>query len=444
VSRKRALLIGNGKYDAGLPPLAKPDADIEALARVLREPTIGGFDEVTPLLDLENGRVRREIDHFFGSCVKDDLLLLYFSGHGLRSEWGDLYLAVRDTEPKHLVGTAIPAADITLQMDRCRSRRQILILDCCYSGAFERGAKGSATSPAIAFEGNGLGRVVLTASDSTQLAWEDSGDGTAGSDSETSVFTRHLIHGLESGEADRDADGLVTVDDLYDYVYEHVVTENPRQTPGKWSYKQQGEIVLARNPAWVPRLPAELQQAPQGAPVKRVPPPKLVTERAPARALQNEETRTAPPEPVQAGSGSRKSRWGLWLTLGGGLLLLLFFVLLVTGLGPKGTSILNGCQLEDKTPVGATALRRHPPPPARVLTRLLAASIGATKRSKATPTSTARWSLKMDWGCRSGSLANSCRSAAETTAQGPRVAISSAIAWRRLWFLSRRPRFPMA
>ncbi len=111
------------------------------------------------------------------------------------------------------------------------------------------------------FKGNGLGRVVLTASDSTQFAWEES---SAGSQTETSVFTRHLVNGLASGEADLDRDGLVTVDELYDYVYERVVAENPRQTPGKSSYKQQGDIVLARNPAWtrrLPDLPVELRKA---------------------------------------------------------------------------------------------------------------------------------------------------------------------------------------
>jgi len=35
---------------------------------------------------------------------------------------------------------------------------------------------------------------------------------------------------------------------MYDYVYEKVVTVTPKQTPGKWSYKQQGDIVIARNP----------------------------------------------------------------------------------------------------------------------------------------------------------------------------------------------------
>jgi len=37
------------------------------------------------------------------------------------------------------------------------------------------------------------------------------------------------------------------VDELYDYAYEQVVRRTPKQTPGKWSYKQQGDIVLREN-----------------------------------------------------------------------------------------------------------------------------------------------------------------------------------------------------
>jgi hypothetical protein len=180
VSRKLALLVGNGRYEASLPPLGKPDADIAALARVLADPAIGGFDEVTPLLDCASAQVRREIARFFAARGHDDLLLLYFSGHGLRSDRGALYLAARDTEPDLLRGTAIPADYIAEEMDNCRSRRQILILDCCYSGAFAGGAKGAAASPVKAFEGNGIGRVVLTASGANELAWEEGSEGRRG------------------------------------------------------------------------------------------------------------------------------------------------------------------------------------------------------------------------------------------------------------------------
>jgi hypothetical protein len=260
VSRKLALLLGNSTYGPGLPPLEKPDADIAALAKVLADPAIGGFDEVKPLLDATSATARLEVARFFARRSPEDLLLLYFSGHGLRDDRGGLYLAAQDTEADLLTGTAVPAAFISYEMDNCRSRRQILILDCCYSGAFERGAKGPAANPANAFTGNGLGRFVLTASDSTQLAWEDVAANSKGG---LSVFTRHLVAGLESGEADLDGDGFISVDELYDYVYARVVEENPRQTPGKSTSKQQGEIFLARNPSGPkPRqLPAELMQA---------------------------------------------------------------------------------------------------------------------------------------------------------------------------------------
>src|SRR5438045_3250879 len=133
-------------------------------------------------------------------------------------------------------------------MDRSRSKRQVLILDCCHSGSFAQGSKamtGESVGTKSAFEGTGYGRVVLTATDATQYAWE--GDEVIG-EAQNSVFTRYLLQGLRSGEADTDQDGQITLDEIYDYVYDKVVNVTPKQTPGKWSYKQQGEIVLAQNP----------------------------------------------------------------------------------------------------------------------------------------------------------------------------------------------------
>ncbi|HET6958299.1 MAG TPA: TIR domain-containing protein, partial [Vicinamibacterales bacterium] len=140
--------------------------------------------------------------------------------------------------------------------------RQVVVLDCCHSGAFAhgvKGAQGASVGTAEAFEGSGLGRVVLTATDSTQYAWE--GDQIIG-DAPNSLFTHFLIEGLKTGAADRDADGVVTVDELYDYVREQVVTTTPKQTPHKWSYLQRGDIVIAQNPfATRSALPSEIEDA---------------------------------------------------------------------------------------------------------------------------------------------------------------------------------------
>ena len=247
MSGKFALIIANTEYaDPGLAKLTAPGKDAEEFARVLKSPEIAAFDDVHVLVN-ENATTARElIDEFFARKTPDDLLVLYFSGHGVRDEFGSLYLAVKNTNRDRLRSTAINSSFVREGMDQSRSKRQVLILDCCNSGAFAQGTKaeiGGSVGIASAFEGTGYGRVVLTASDSTQFAWE--GDKVIG-ETTNSLFTHFLVKGLE-GEADRDGDGAITVDELYDYAYEQIVSCTPKQTPGKWSYKQQGEIVLRQN-----------------------------------------------------------------------------------------------------------------------------------------------------------------------------------------------------
>lgn len=249
-----ALLVSTNQYsDQGLSKLVAPDGDATALAEILRNNEIGGFDKVDILPDAPSHKVRREIARFFADRKRDDLLLLYFTGHGVRDDQGQLYLAQTDTERAFLSATAIAAAFVTSEMDRSRSGRIALVLDCCHSGAFAFGAKAAGAETVGAdvgtgpiFQGTGFGRVVLTASDKTQYAWE--GEHIEG-EAARSIFTRHIIEGLASGEADRDHDGIITVDELYDYVFERVLDESEKkQTPHKWSYQQSGEILIARNP----------------------------------------------------------------------------------------------------------------------------------------------------------------------------------------------------
>jgi uncharacterized caspase-like protein len=249
MGRKLALIIGNSQYqDSRLAQLVTPQEDVNDLAAILRAPDIGGFDDVKTLVNETDANIRLSVEDFFADKKPDDLLVVYFSGHGVRDEQGRLYLAVNNTRANRLRATAIPSEFITNEMDRSRSRRQVLVLDCCHSGAFAQGSKavtGESAGTGPAFEGIGYGRVVLTATDATQYAWE--GDQVIGQ-ADRSVFTHYLIEGLRTGAADTNHDGTITLDEMYDYVYENVVTITPKQTPGKWSYKQQGDIVIARNP----------------------------------------------------------------------------------------------------------------------------------------------------------------------------------------------------
>ena len=123
MSRRLALVIGNSVYrDTTLARLQTPDADVGNLADIMLDAEIGGFDDVNVLINMSFATVRREISGFFSAKKRDDLLVLYFSGHGVLDETGRLYLAVKDTERKLLRGTAIPATYITDEMNSSRSR----------------------------------------------------------------------------------------------------------------------------------------------------------------------------------------------------------------------------------------------------------------------------------------------------------------------------------
>jgi uncharacterized caspase-like protein/cytochrome b len=244
---KSALIIGNNQYnDPKLAPLKTPEVDTRELAKVLRAKHIGNFDEVSSLTDPTELKSRRAISRFLSNRKPDDLVLLYFSGHGVLDERGSLFLALKDTQTDSLNATAISSSFLSYELDKCRSKRQILILDCCNSGAFERGTKGEVKAISEGtFEGSGSGRVVLTATDSTQFAFE--GDQII-QQSELSLFTHFLLEGLKTGAADLNNDGNVSLDEWYEYIHSKITEVTPKQVPHKWSYRQQGDLIIARNP----------------------------------------------------------------------------------------------------------------------------------------------------------------------------------------------------
>lgn len=242
-----ALLIATESYvDPGLRRLTAPGGDARALAEVLSDPDIAGF-EVTTLVDEPHHVVGEAIGEFYRDRRRDELTLLYFTGHGVKDDDGSLYLAMGNTRRDSLMFTALAAEQIDRAMAGCASRQKVLVLDCCYSGAFPAGKLAKAGTDVHTLERfQGRGRAVLTASDATQYSFE--GDQISG-EAARSVFTRHLVAGLRDGSADLDGDGDITVDELYSYVHERVVEEMPRQRPKQQS-DVEGRIILARNPRW--------------------------------------------------------------------------------------------------------------------------------------------------------------------------------------------------
>ena len=130
MSSKFALVIANTEYqDASFAKLAAPGKDAEEFAGVLQDKELAAFDHVQVLLNEGESSIRRAIARFFANRKRDDLLLLYFSGHGVRNEQGQLFLAANDTEIGILEATGIPADFVTQAMNNSRFQRQLLIMN---------------------------------------------------------------------------------------------------------------------------------------------------------------------------------------------------------------------------------------------------------------------------------------------------------------------------
>src|SRR5262245_3115792 len=247
--QRKALIVATGVYhDPKLEDLSGPTEDAKALTSVLRSQ--GRFEEVDVLRDQTQGELRQRIFEFFRGADADDLLLLYISCHGIRDADADgtLYFATSDTRLDAIPATALECAYVNKRIDQCRSNRVILFVDCCSAGAIH--GPGSRGPELLTFQPEdlpGRGRVVITAATALQQAV----DVADGSGSGPSVFASALVQGIETGEADHDRDGKITVIEAFHYVESHMRERGARQTPARHAEGAERELALA----WLP-LPA--------------------------------------------------------------------------------------------------------------------------------------------------------------------------------------------
>jgi Caspase domain len=224
---KVALLVGVSEYEPGLNPLPAAVKDLDAMQEVLLHPEIGGFaaSDIVLLKNPNRQAMEESIEMLFANRHKDDLLLLFFSGHGIKDDTCRLYLGTsqtRKTPQGDLVRSSAVAANfIHENMSRSRSKRQVVILDSCFSGAFAEGlsAKDDGTID-IRTQLGGEGRAILTSSSSTQYSFEQEGE-------ELSLYTRFLIEGMKTGAADMDGDEVISIDELHEYASRKVREVKP-------------------------------------------------------------------------------------------------------------------------------------------------------------------------------------------------------------------------
>ncbi len=249
---KIALLIGVSNYQNDLSSLPAAIQDVKELKRVLQHPEMGNFDEVDALTDINAQTIREAAERVFSQRQREDLVLFFFSGHGIKDEYGKLYLAApetyKDQRGELIRSSAVATSFIQDNMNRSRSKRQIVILDCCFSGAFGDNltAKDDGVVD-IERELGGEGRAILTSSTSSQYSFEQQG-------ADLSIYTRYLIEGIETGAADQDDNGIISTDELHEYVKRKVQAAAPAMKPKIFIAEEGFKISLALAPAQEPGL----------------------------------------------------------------------------------------------------------------------------------------------------------------------------------------------
>ncbi|MET0413706.1 MAG: caspase family protein [Polyangiaceae bacterium] len=236
--QRYALVVGNDEGAPGEVRLSYAESDARKVLGVLQslgdfppENTVlmlgRGSTEVQRALIALNSRLRAETTGPGGA-----LLFVYYSGHA-------------DARALHLGQEELDLMLLQRLVHGSSAGFRLLLVDACRSGALTR-VKGA--RPAQPFEIRldeqltGEGVAMLTSSAADEDAQES--DELRGS-----FFTHYFVSGLR-GAADRNGNGAISLEEAYDYAYQHTLRASSRTAYGlqhptfQFDFKGKGGIPL--------------------------------------------------------------------------------------------------------------------------------------------------------------------------------------------------------
>jgi hypothetical protein len=198
---RKALIVGFDNYPSA--PLSGCINDAKKISSILEKNGDGSPNFAIKLITDEKtiitkAQLREAIETLFKGY--SDVVLLYFSGHGLIKTTGGVIVT-----PDYVkCDEGIRMDEILSVANQSNARDKIVILDCCHSGVF-----GSLSFSGSNFAQLGEGLTVLTASGDSESALEINGSG---------VFTSLLIDALQGGASD--LRGYISPGSVYSYIDE--------------------------------------------------------------------------------------------------------------------------------------------------------------------------------------------------------------------------------
>ena len=217
-----AVLVGVSNYEH-MPALKYTDDDAYRIFAHLKSPEGGALDndQIKILIDEDAtlGKIKSTISDVFSKAGPNDLVMLYFSGHGLNGSFLPIDFDGYNNKLLH--------EDINALLEQSPAKYKICIADACHSGSMyaSRGTVSETLDKYYRTLAQAkAGTALILSSKSTETSLESSG-------LRQGVFSHFLIRGMR-GEADLSTDGIVTIDELYNYIYQNVRSyTGMRQSP---------------------------------------------------------------------------------------------------------------------------------------------------------------------------------------------------------------------
>jgi len=218
-----AVVVGVASYDH-MPVLRYTDDDAYRFYAFLKSLEGGALpdEQVHILIDEEATRdnILGNLKEVFDKAGSNDLVLFYFSGHGLNGSFLPIDFDGYNNKINH--------EEIAALFNKCPAKYKLCLADACHSGSLFAMRSGE-VEPVLTQYYQTLsksvsGTALIMSSKAEETSLESAG-------LRQGVFSHFLIRGLK-GEADKNKDKVVSVQEIYDFIYENVRTyTGNRQSP---------------------------------------------------------------------------------------------------------------------------------------------------------------------------------------------------------------------
>lgn len=217
-----AVVVGVARY-VHMPVLKYTDDDAYQIYAFLKSPEGGALpdDQIRVLIDDDANRANiiRTMRQVFLQADENDVVVLYYSGHGLPGSFLPVDFDGFNNKLQH--------QDIKDVFGETKAKHKLVLADACHSGslmAMKAPVQETLKKYYNAFENSKGGTALLLSSKGDEYSLEDKG-------LRQGIFSHYLIRGLK-GEADKNKNKIVTITELFDFVYNKVrVYTGNAQTP---------------------------------------------------------------------------------------------------------------------------------------------------------------------------------------------------------------------